>query len=100
MIHWTSRAAFTLFLLSVGIFFFIETLLLSSLARLVPLIAAVPTLALLIIQLSIDVRGNLGRIFARLEKAVFSSSQEFRREGFQRFSQTARTLTRVSRKSL
>ena len=100
MSHWTSRAVFTLFLLSLAVFFFIETLLSSPLARFVPLVVVVPTMALLVIQWSMDLRGNLGRILMRLEKVIFSNSEEFRKKAFQRSARTGWALARGSRQGM
>lgn len=95
MTRWTGGSAFSIFLLGVAAFFLIQSLSLNPIPRLVPLFIAVPTLALIAVQVSLDLRGN-ERPGTRVETTVFSASDVYREKALSRID----TLRQTGRKHI
>jgi len=79
MIKFRERAIFTLALLAFVGFISYFTASLGPVARLVPMAVAVPTLALLIFQLALDLLPGLERRYGRFEKVDLLGVESFRK---------------------
>ncbi len=89
MIGLRVRAAFTLSLLCFVAVLFLNTLRLGSVARFVPLIVLIPTLALLVLQLALDLRPDLEQKFSRFERIRFQKSEKLQKETLGRARRSA-----------